>query len=52
MDKPTNRPKGNESYADVKRALDAALERRTGETSKQRQKAFGGIGKRAAPKRA
>jgi hypothetical protein len=45
--KPAKRPKGNDSYADVKRAL----ERRTGETGKQRQRAFGGIGKRA-PKRA
>ena len=49
--KPAKRPKGNDSYADVKRAVDAALERRTGETAKQRQRAFGGIGKRA-PKRA
>jgi len=40
--KPAKRPKGNDSYADVKRALDAALERRTGETGKQRQRAFGG----------
>ena len=36
--KPAKRPKGNDSYADVKRAL----ERRTGETGKQRQRAFGG----------
>jgi hypothetical protein len=45
--KPAKRPKGNDSYADVKRAL----ERRTGETGKQRQRAFGAKGKRA-PKRA
>jgi hypothetical protein len=44
--KPAKRPKRKDSYAAMNRALDAAIQRRTGETPRERQKAFGRLGRR------
>ena len=44
--KARKRPKRKDSYVDMNRALDAAIKRRTGETPKDRQKAFGRLGRR------
>jgi hypothetical protein len=44
--KARKRPERKGSYTAMNRALDAAIKRRTGETPKDRQKAFGRIGKR------
>lgn len=46
MIKPAKRPKRKDSYAALDRGLNAALERRTKETPKDRQKAFGRVGRR------
>jgi hypothetical protein len=44
--KPAKRLKRKDSHSDLNRALDAAIERLTGETAKDRQKAFGRVGRR------
>ena len=44
--KPAKRPKRKDSHAALDRGLNAALERRLKETPRDRQKAFGRIGKR------
>ena len=46
MGKPAKRPKRKDSYAALDRGLNAALERRTKETARDRQKAFGRAGRR------
>lgn len=46
MGKPAKRPKRKVSYTALDRALNAALERRTKETPRDRQKAFGRVGRR------
>lgn len=52
MNKPAEkrrrRPDPRDSYSNLNRGLNAALARRTKETPKDRQKAFGRIGKRPA----
>jgi hypothetical protein len=48
MIKSAKRPRRKDSYAALDRGLNAALERRTKETPRDRQKAFGRIGKRPA----
>jgi hypothetical protein len=45
MGKPAKRLKRKESHAALDRGLNAALERRLKETSRDRQKVFGRIGK-------
>jgi hypothetical protein len=46
MSKPAKRPKRRDSHAALDRGLNAALERRLKETPKERQRAFGRMGKR------
>ena len=46
VSKPAKRPKRKDSYAGVDRGLNAALERRIKESPRDRQKAFGRVGKR------
>jgi hypothetical protein len=46
--KPTKRPKRKDSDVALDRGLNAALERRTKETPRDRQKAFGRRGTRPA----
>jgi len=46
VSKPAKRPKRKDSHAALDRGLNAALERRTKETPKDRQKAFGRVGRR------
>jgi len=41
VSKPAKRPKRKDSYAALDHGLNAALERRTKETPKDRQKTFG-----------
>ena len=44
--KQAKRPKSKDSHTALDRGLNAALERRTKETPKDRQKAFGRVGRR------
>jgi hypothetical protein len=44
--KARKRPERKDSYAAMERGLNAALERRLNQTPKDRQRAFGRVGKR------
>jgi hypothetical protein len=46
MDKPVKRPKRRDSYAALDRGLNAALQRRSKESPRDRQRAFGRVGRR------
>jgi hypothetical protein len=46
VSKPAKRPKRKDSYTALERGLNAAIERHTKETPRDRQRAFGRLGKR------